>query len=162
MTTYVAPTRDMLFAMNELAGLAEIAALPGNEEVTPDLVEAIGSIEQHYAAHGIAHASGLFENRALPRIGFELLALLDAQRFQHAHVEEVARMHGVVVDNRRETLPECHPHGRGRIHDLPRHGDEPVGLGTAAFAQRIDLDLLDVCDGGVLVAFCTMPRTMIL
>ena len=41
MTTYVAPTRDMLFAMNELAGLAEIAALPGNEEATPDLVEAI-------------------------------------------------------------------------------------------------------------------------
>ncbi len=41
MTTYVAPIRDMLFAVNELAGLAEIAALPGNEEVTPDLVEAI-------------------------------------------------------------------------------------------------------------------------
>jgi 3-(methylthio)propanoyl-CoA dehydrogenase len=41
MTTYVAPTRDMLFAMNELAGLAEIVALPGNEEATPDLVEAI-------------------------------------------------------------------------------------------------------------------------
>ena len=41
MTTYVAPTRDMLFVMNELAGLAEVAALPGNEEVTPDLVEAI-------------------------------------------------------------------------------------------------------------------------
>jgi alkylation response protein AidB-like acyl-CoA dehydrogenase len=31
----------MLFAMNELAGLSAIAALPGNEEATPDLVEAI-------------------------------------------------------------------------------------------------------------------------
>ena len=41
MATYMAPTRDMLFAINELAGLAEIAALPGNEEVTLDLVEAI-------------------------------------------------------------------------------------------------------------------------
>ncbi|MEO8936864.1 MAG: acyl-CoA dehydrogenase [Burkholderiaceae bacterium] len=41
MTTYMAPTRDMLFALNELAGFAEIAALPGNEEITPDLVEAI-------------------------------------------------------------------------------------------------------------------------
>src|ERR1700677_4821961 len=41
MTTYVAPTRDMLFARNELAGLAEIAAMPGNGEVTTDLVEAI-------------------------------------------------------------------------------------------------------------------------
>ncbi len=41
MTTYVAPVRDMLFAINELAGLDEVAALPGCEEVSPDLVEAI-------------------------------------------------------------------------------------------------------------------------
>ena len=41
MTTYVAPVRDMLFAMKELAGLDEIAALPGNEEASADLVEAI-------------------------------------------------------------------------------------------------------------------------
>ncbi|WP_459572608.1 acyl-CoA dehydrogenase [Cupriavidus sp. 8B] len=41
MTTYVAPIRDMLFAMNELAGLAEITALPGNEEATPEVVESI-------------------------------------------------------------------------------------------------------------------------
>jgi len=38
---YVAPVKDMLFAMNELAGLAEISALPGNEEVSVDLVETI-------------------------------------------------------------------------------------------------------------------------
>ncbi|MCK9261912.1 MAG: acyl-CoA dehydrogenase [Azoarcus sp.] len=41
MTTYTAPVRDMLFAMNELAGLEDIYALPGNEEVSTDLVEAI-------------------------------------------------------------------------------------------------------------------------
>lgn len=41
MTTYVAPIRDMLFAMKELAGLAEIGGLPGNEEATPDVVESI-------------------------------------------------------------------------------------------------------------------------
>jgi alkylation response protein AidB-like acyl-CoA dehydrogenase len=41
MTTYTAPVRDMLFAMTELAGLDAIAALPGNEEVSTDLVEAI-------------------------------------------------------------------------------------------------------------------------
>ncbi|MGE8453739.1 MAG: acyl-CoA dehydrogenase N-terminal domain-containing protein [Pseudomonadales bacterium] len=41
MTTYVAPIRDMLFAMNELAGLAGIGALPGNEEATLDVVESI-------------------------------------------------------------------------------------------------------------------------
>jgi acyl-CoA dehydrogenase len=41
MSTYIAPVKDMLFNMNELAGLEEIAGLPGNEEVSADLVEAI-------------------------------------------------------------------------------------------------------------------------
>ncbi|HMV19094.1 MAG TPA: acyl-CoA dehydrogenase C-terminal domain-containing protein [Rhodocyclaceae bacterium] len=41
MSTYVAPVKDMLFDMKELAGLDEIATLPGNEEVSQDLVEAI-------------------------------------------------------------------------------------------------------------------------
>ena len=41
MSQYVAPIKDMLFAMNELAGLQDITRLPGNEEVSNDLVEAI-------------------------------------------------------------------------------------------------------------------------
>ena len=41
MSTYVAPVKDMLFAMNELAGLQDIVTLPGNEEVSIDLVEVI-------------------------------------------------------------------------------------------------------------------------
>ncbi|GLT23684.1 acyl-CoA dehydrogenase [Zoogloea oryzae] len=41
MSTYIAPVKDMLFNMNELAGLEEITGLPGNEEVSIDLVEAI-------------------------------------------------------------------------------------------------------------------------
>jgi alkylation response protein AidB-like acyl-CoA dehydrogenase len=41
MADYRAPVKDMLFVINELAGLAEIAALPGYEEATPDLVEAV-------------------------------------------------------------------------------------------------------------------------
>ncbi|MBS0371301.1 MAG: acyl-CoA dehydrogenase C-terminal domain-containing protein [Proteobacteria bacterium] len=41
MSNYVAPVKDMLFAMNELAGLQEIVGLPGNEDVSTDLVEAI-------------------------------------------------------------------------------------------------------------------------
>src|ERR1700746_437263 len=40
MTTYRAPVRDMQFVINELAGLKSLAALPGYEEVTPELVEA--------------------------------------------------------------------------------------------------------------------------
>ncbi|MBK8909282.1 MAG: acyl-CoA dehydrogenase [Rhodospirillales bacterium] len=39
--TYAAPVRDMRFVINELADLKTVAALPGCEEVTPDLVDAI-------------------------------------------------------------------------------------------------------------------------
>jgi 3-(methylthio)propanoyl-CoA dehydrogenase len=41
MSTYIAPLPDMQFVLQELIGLDEIAELPGCEEVTPDLVDAI-------------------------------------------------------------------------------------------------------------------------
>ncbi len=41
MSVYNAPLRDMKFVLNELAGLGEVAKLPGYEEATPDTVEAI-------------------------------------------------------------------------------------------------------------------------
>jgi len=39
--SYVAPLKDMLFVINELAGLTNVAALPGCEDATPETVEAI-------------------------------------------------------------------------------------------------------------------------
>ncbi len=41
MSEYRAPVKDMRFVINELAELDELARLPGFEEATPDLVEAI-------------------------------------------------------------------------------------------------------------------------
>ncbi|HRX69685.1 MAG: acyl-CoA dehydrogenase C-terminal domain-containing protein [Gammaproteobacteria bacterium] len=43
MTAYFAPTRDMQFVINELAGLNEVTALPAfaEQEVNPELVEAV-------------------------------------------------------------------------------------------------------------------------
>ncbi|HUN69048.1 MAG TPA: acyl-CoA dehydrogenase [Burkholderiales bacterium] len=41
MSSYVAPLKDMRFALNELAGLAEVAKLPGYGDATPDTVDAI-------------------------------------------------------------------------------------------------------------------------
>ena len=41
MSQYNAPIRDMQFVMRELAGLDEVMQLPGNEEVSADLVDAI-------------------------------------------------------------------------------------------------------------------------
>lgn len=39
--SYIAPVKDMLFVMNELAGLAAVNALPGCEDATPETVEAV-------------------------------------------------------------------------------------------------------------------------
>jgi 3-(methylsulfanyl)propanoyl-CoA dehydrogenase len=41
MSSYVAPLKDMRFVLNELAGLAEIATLPGYEDASADTVDAI-------------------------------------------------------------------------------------------------------------------------
>src|SRR5438105_3639076 len=41
MSAYVAPLKDMRFVLNELAGLSEVATLPGFEEASPDTVDAI-------------------------------------------------------------------------------------------------------------------------
>ncbi len=41
MTDYQAPLRDLQFLLRHVAGLPEIQALPGCEEATPDLVDAI-------------------------------------------------------------------------------------------------------------------------
>ena len=41
MSAYQAPLKDMRFVLHELAGLSEVAKLPGYEEATPDTVDAI-------------------------------------------------------------------------------------------------------------------------
>ncbi|TXF11262.1 acyl-CoA dehydrogenase [Pelomicrobium methylotrophicum] len=54
MTRYAAPLQDMRFVLNELAGLPAVAALPGYEEVTPDLVDAILEEAAKFAAEVLA------------------------------------------------------------------------------------------------------------
>ncbi len=41
MSEYVAPLKDIRFAMQSLAGLDQVVALPGYEEASPDVVDAI-------------------------------------------------------------------------------------------------------------------------
>ncbi|MGH8766340.1 MAG: acyl-CoA dehydrogenase family protein, partial [Burkholderiales bacterium] len=41
MSSYVAPLKDMRFVLNELAGLGEVAKLPGYEDSTQDTVDAV-------------------------------------------------------------------------------------------------------------------------
>ncbi|HLE66822.1 MAG TPA: acyl-CoA dehydrogenase N-terminal domain-containing protein, partial [Burkholderiales bacterium] len=41
MSAYAAPLKDMRFVLNELAGLEQVAKLPGYQDATPDTVDAI-------------------------------------------------------------------------------------------------------------------------
>jgi alkylation response protein AidB-like acyl-CoA dehydrogenase len=67
MSTYAAPIRDMQFVLNELVDLSAIRALPGHEEVTPDLVDAVLEEAGKFAA-------GVLDplNKAGDRIGAKL------------------------------------------------------------------------------------------
>lgn len=54
MDSYSAPIRDILFTLRELAGLDAIARLPGNEDATPDVVEAVIGEAASFAAEVLA------------------------------------------------------------------------------------------------------------
>ncbi|WP_374511616.1 acyl-CoA dehydrogenase [Niveibacterium sp.] len=54
MSQYTAPIRDMQFVLNELAGLGELSSMPGCEEATPDLVDAIMEEGGKFAAGVLA------------------------------------------------------------------------------------------------------------
>ena len=54
MTDYRAPIEDIRFTLSEVAGFAEVARLPGYEEASPDLVEAILNEAGRIAAEVLA------------------------------------------------------------------------------------------------------------
>ena len=60
MSDYQAPIKDMRFVMRELAGIEQVARLPGLEEATPDMVDAILEEAGKFAAGVLApiNASG--------------------------------------------------------------------------------------------------------
>jgi alkylation response protein AidB-like acyl-CoA dehydrogenase len=54
MADYQAPVKDMLFVLRELAGLEQVSRLPGFEEATPDLVEAVLEEAAQFSAGVVA------------------------------------------------------------------------------------------------------------
>lgn len=78
MSTYSAPIDDMQFVVKELIGLEEISQLPGFEEVTPDLVDAIIEEASKFATGvldplnqpGDQHGAVLNEHVVTPAPGF--------------------------------------------------------------------------------------------
>jgi len=54
VASYTAPLHDMKFVLNELAGLGEVAQLPGCGEVTPDLLETLLDAAGKFASEVLA------------------------------------------------------------------------------------------------------------
>ncbi len=54
MSQFQAPVQDMRFVLDEIVGLAEIAELPGYEEATPDLVDAVLDEAARFSAEVLA------------------------------------------------------------------------------------------------------------
>jgi alkylation response protein AidB-like acyl-CoA dehydrogenase len=57
MSDYQAPVKEMMFVIKELAGLDQIAKLPGHEDATPDLVEVVLEEASQLAGEVIAPAN---------------------------------------------------------------------------------------------------------
>ncbi len=63
MSDYRAPVKDMRFVINELAGLARINELPGFEEATPDLVDAVLEEAGQLAAEVISPTNAIGDSQ---------------------------------------------------------------------------------------------------
>ncbi|WP_461518132.1 acyl-CoA dehydrogenase [Porticoccus sp.] len=63
MTVYKAPVDDMTFLMNQVLGMDEIAQLPGFEEATPDMVDAILSEAARFFGEVVAPTNQLADGQ---------------------------------------------------------------------------------------------------
>ncbi len=79
MSSYNAPTRDMRFVLNELAGLSAVNQLPGLEDATEDTVNAVLEEAAKFAATALAPlnragdiaGAGFEDGKAIPPDGFK-------------------------------------------------------------------------------------------
>ncbi len=53
--SYVAPVKEMMFVLNELAALNEIQKMPGCEDATPETVEAVLNECAKFTGEVLAH-----------------------------------------------------------------------------------------------------------
>src|SRR5579864_9027439 len=56
--SYVAPLKDMLFVLNELAGLEQVSQLPGCADATPETVEAVLQEHARFCSEVVAPLNG--------------------------------------------------------------------------------------------------------
>src|SRR4030088_898712 len=66
-------------------------------------------VERVGFGHRLANERGFGEDSLLPRIGLERLGLLNAAWPEHGHEEAVTVSQRLLVEDRGEALPICHP-----------------------------------------------------
>ena len=82
MPEYHGPVREMLFVIRELAGLAQVARLPGCEEATLDLAEAI--LEQAaQLAGGVIGPTNTIGDRQGTRVENDRVIVPEAVSYTH-------------------------------------------------------------------------------
>ena len=72
MTVYVAPVKDLMFVLEEVAGLDEVAALPGCEEVGIDLVSAVLEEASRLAEEVIAPLNKISDQQGATYANYEV------------------------------------------------------------------------------------------
>src|SRR5208282_5354641 len=121
MSDYAAPLAEMRFALGEIAGLAEIATLPGCEHAAPEIVDAVLEEAGKFAGNVIA---------PLNRIGDQQPSRLE---------------NGIVrtPDGFKEAYAKYVAGGWNALQFAPEHGGQglPVALATAVFEMWTSADL---------------------
>jgi len=85
--TYAAPLCDMIFALEEIAGINEIAALPGYGEATPDVVQSILEEAGKFAAGILAPLNRIGDEQGS---GLENGVVRTPEGFRDAYAKFVA------------------------------------------------------------------------
>src|SRR5271165_5492213 len=83
-----------------------------------------------------------FQLRSSRGVGLEFLALLDAERKEHAKHLEITRLHWLLVDHSRETVVKAVVIGHDGVIEYAGHVYETRLLRVAGLAQRVDPDPL--------------------
>ena len=135
MAEYVAPLKDMRFVLEHVVGLDQVNTLPGWEEVTDDVVDAVLEEAAKFAHDvisplnvvgdrqgGLGRAGGrLAELHVQDRAAFRLQGVGDARQADGAERFDLARLNG---DGHRPALSR------------PRPGVTPGGVDAWPIAAR--------------------------
>ena len=134
MNNYRAPLKDMRFVMDELAGYKELSQLPGFEEATPDMADAILEEAAKFTGEVLAPL-----NRVGDQAGCQLTP--NGVTFKAARVDGKAEMVASTDNWFRPVNFVNAPDGTLHVMDMYRENIEHPWSIPADILAAVDLDL---------------------